>query len=96
MYFAFLIDVFSRMIVGWQIATHMRTDLVLDALEWRSGPASPALTRARGTHRPGSQYSAEDYTQVLDDAACWRRSESVGDCYDNALAESFVDCSRPS
>jgi putative transposase len=44
MYLAFLIDVFSRMIVGWQLATHMRTDLVLDRSAWRWGPGSPALT----------------------------------------------------
>ena len=43
MYFAFLIDVFSRMIVGWQIASHMRTNLMLDG-GWRWAPASPALT----------------------------------------------------
>ncbi len=44
MYLAFLIDVFSRMIVGWQLATYMRTDLVLDALRMALGTGSPALT----------------------------------------------------
>jgi putative transposase len=43
MYFAFLIDVFSRMIVGWQIATHMRTDLVLDALRMALGIRRPGV-----------------------------------------------------
>ena len=51
MYFAFLIDVFSRMIVGWQLACHMRTDLVLDALRM-----------ALGTRRPGVEVQLVQHT----------------------------------
>lgn len=91
-YFAFVIDVFSRKVVGWQIASHMRTSLVQDALEMalglRWGGADAWLVHH--TDR-GSQYTSEDYTQVLDDAGVLASLGSVGDCYDNALAESFVD-----
>lgn len=92
LFFAFIIDVFSRMIVGWQLAAHMRTDLVLDALRMALG------LRARGAEfqlvhhtDQGSQYVSCDYGQVLDDAHVLASVGTVGDCYDNALAESFVD-----
>ena len=92
MYFAFLIDVFSRMIVGWQIATHMRCDLVLDALRMALGTRQPGADVQLVQHTDqGSQYTAEDYTQVLSDHDVLASVGSVGDCFDNALAESFVD-----
>ena len=91
-YFAFLIDVFSRMIVGWQIASHMRTDLVLDALRMALGTRQPGAEVQLVQHTDqGSQYTAEDYTQELDDHRVLASVGSVGDCFDNALAESFVD-----
>ena len=92
MYFAFLIDVFSRMVVGWQIATHMRCDLVLDALRMALGTRRPGADVQLVAHTDrGSQYTAEDYTQVLDDHLVLASVGSVGDCYDNALSESFLD-----
>ena len=92
LYFAFLIDVFSRMIVGWQIASHMRTDLVLDALRMALGTRQPGADLQLVQHTDqGSQYTAEDYTQELDDHRVLASVGSVGDAYDNALAESFVD-----
>ena len=92
MYFAFLIDVFSRMIVGWQIACHMPTDLVLDALRMALGTRRPGAEVQLVAHTDqGSQYTAEDYTQVLDDHLVLASVGSVGDCYDNALSESFLD-----
>jgi putative transposase len=91
-YFSFVIDVFSRRIVGWQLANHMRTDLVLDALRM-------ALSRRRRgadvelVHHSdaGSQYTSIDFTQTLDDNDVLGSIGSVGDAYDNAMAESFVD-----
>jgi putative transposase len=91
-FFSFVIDVFSRRVVGWQFARHMRTDLVLDALRM-------ALTRRHAgadvelVHHSaaGSQYTSYAFTQVLDDHAVLASIGSVGDAYDNALAESFVD-----
>jgi putative transposase len=91
-FFSFVIDVFSRRVVGWQFAGHMRTDLVLDALRM-------ALTRRHAgadlelVHHSdaGSQYTSYAFTQVLDDYTVLASIGSVGDAYDNALAESFVD-----
>ena len=92
MYFAFLIDVFSRMVVGWQIATHVRCDLVLDALRMALGTRRPGADVQLVAHTDrGSQYTAEDYMQVLDDHLVLASVGSVGDCYDNALSESFLD-----
>jgi putative transposase len=91
-YFAFIIDAFSRMIVGWQLATHMRTDLVLDALRMALATRSPGADFTLVAHTDaGSQYTSEDYTQELDDARVLASVGSVGDAYDNAMAESFVD-----
>jgi putative transposase len=91
-FFSFVIDVYSRRIVGWQFAGHMRTDLVLDALRM-------ALTRRRHgadvdlIHHSdaGSQYTSLAFQQVLDDHHVLGSIGSVGDAYDNAMAESFVD-----
>jgi len=92
LYFAFVIDVFSRMIVGWQLACHMRTDLVLDALRMALATRTPGADFTLVAHTDqGSQYVSEDYTQQLDDAKVLASVGSVGDAYDNALAESFVD-----
>ena len=92
MYLAFLIDVFSRMIVGWQLASHMRRDLVLDALRMALGIRRPGADFLLVVHTDqGSQYTSEDHTQLLDDHRVLASVGSVGDCYDNALSESFVD-----
>lgn len=92
LYFAFVIDVFSRRIVGWQLASHMRTDLVLDALRMALGTRQPGADFTLITHSDaGSQYTSYDYTQVIDDHRVLASVGSVGDAYDNAMAESFVD-----
>jgi putative transposase len=92
LYFAFLIDVFSRMIIGWQLASQMRTDLVLDAVRMALGTRQPGAEFRLVAHTDrGSQYTSTDYTQVLDDHQVLASVGSVGDAYDNALAESFVD-----
>ena len=91
-YFSFIIDVFSRKIVGWQFASHMRTDLVLDALRMALGTRDLGADFALVQHTDhGSQYLSYDYAQVLDDHKVLASVGSVGDAYDNALAESFVD-----
>jgi putative transposase len=92
LFFAFVIDVYSRMIVGWQLAGHMRTTLVLDALRMALGLRAPGADFQLVAHTDhGSQYTSEDYTQQLDDAKVLASVGTVGDAYDNALAESFVD-----
>ncbi len=92
LFFSFVIDVFSRRIVGWQLASHMRTDLVLDALRMALGTRQLGADFALVQHTDhGSQYMSHDYAQVLDDHRVLASVGSVGDAYDNALAESFVD-----
>jgi putative transposase len=91
-YFAFVIDAFSRKVVGWQLAPHMRTDLVLDALRMALGQREHGADFALVAHTDrGSQYTSVDYTQELTDHGVLASVGSVGDAYDNALAESFVD-----
>jgi putative transposase len=91
-FFSFVIDAYSRMIVGWQFANHMRTDLVLDALRMALHQRQPGADVSLVAHSDaGSQYTAFDYKQVLDDHDVLGSIGTVGDAYDNAAAESFVD-----
>jgi transposase InsO family protein len=91
-YFAFVIDAFSRRVVGWQLASHMRTDLVLDALRMALGQRDRGADFELVAHTDrGSQYTSADYPQELDDHGVLASVGSVGDAYDNAMAESFVD-----
>jgi putative transposase len=91
-FLAFVIDAFSRRIVGWQLAPHMRTTLVLDALRMALHQRGPGADVALVHHSDrGSQYTSIDYTQELTDHGVLASVGSVGDAYDNALAESFVD-----
>ena len=92
LFFSFVIDAFSRKIVGWQLASHMRTDLVLDALRMALAQREPGADVELVHHSDrGSQYTSIDYTQTLDDHGVLASVGSVGDAYDNAMAESFVD-----
>jgi putative transposase len=91
-FFAFVIDVFSRKVVGWQLASHMRTDLVLDALRMALGRRDHGADLELVAHTGrGSQYTSADYTQELTDHGVLASVGTVGDAYDNAMAESFVD-----
>jgi putative transposase len=90
--FAFVVDVWSRKVVGWQLASNMRTTLVLDALRMALGQRRPGADVALVHHSDrGSQYTSIDYSQTLSDHRVLQSVGSVGDAYDNALAESFVD-----
>jgi len=92
LFFSFVIDAYSRRIVGWQFASHMRTDLVLDALRMALHQRAPGADVSLVAHSDaGSQYTSFDYTQTLDDAGVLGSIGTVGDAYDNATAESFVD-----
>ena len=91
-FFSFVVDVYSRRIVGWQLASHMRTSLVQDALDMAAGSRRPdqdALTIHHSDR--GSQYTCGDFTQALEDHDILASLGSTGDAYDNAMAESFVD-----
>jgi len=91
-FFSFVIDVFSRKVVGWQFAAHMRTTLVLDALKMALSTRA-RVHEVRLIHHSdrGSQYLSGDYTQTLTDNDVLASVGSTGDAYDNSLAESFVD-----
>jgi len=91
-YLAFILDCYSRMIVGWQLATHLRTNLVLDALEMANGLRQPNAGLIAHSDR-GSQYTSITYTGRLDELGAAPSVGSRGDAYDNAMAEAW---SRPS
>ncbi|HDL6964546.1 TPA: IS3 family transposase, partial [Yersinia enterocolitica] len=87
-YVAFIIDVFAGVIVGWRVSSTMETSLVLDALEqalWARKPGSAVIHHSDR----GSQYVSLAYTPRLKDAGVMASVGSVGDSYDNALAESI-------
>jgi putative transposase len=91
-YLAFVLDAFSRKVVGWQLASHLRTDLVLDALRMALAQREPGADFELVAHSDrGSQYTYADYTQELDDHGVLASVGSGGGAYDNAMAESFVD-----
>jgi putative transposase len=90
-YVAFAIDVFSRMIVGWRAARTMKTDLPLDALDmalWNRGRAGEHLTGLVHHSDAGSQYTSIRYTDRLIEAGLQASIGTIGDSYDNALAET--------
>ncbi|PIJ55820.1 hypothetical protein BMH30_00285 [Leucobacter sp. OLES1] len=92
-YVAFIFDVFSRRIVGWRAATRMTTDLVLDTLEcaiWaRSQDGVTSLSGLIQHNDAGSQYTSLAFTQRLIGTGVVSVG-SVGDVYDNAMAESQI------
>jgi transposase InsO family protein len=91
-FFSFVIDAYSRRIVGWQFAAHTRTTLVLDALRMALHQRQPGADVALIQHTDaGSQYTSYDYTQTLSDHGVLASIGTVGDALDNAVAESFVD-----
>ncbi|MCY7412779.1 MAG: IS3 family transposase [Salinibacterium sp.] len=88
-YVAFVIDVFSRRIVGWRASASMRTDLALDALEQAVYDRETDGTLVHHSDR-GSQYVSIRYTERLAAAGIEASVGSRGDAYDNALAESVI------
>ena len=88
-YVAFVIDVFSRRIVGWRASTSMRTDLALDALEQAVYDRETDAGLVHHSDR-GSQYLSIRYTERLAAAGIEASVGTRGDAYDNALAESVI------
>jgi len=93
-YVAFVIDVFSRFIVGWRVSRSLRTDLALDALE-QALHARPTTEDLVHHSDRGSQYLSIRYTERLAEAGIEASVGSVGDSYDNALAESVIGLYKP-
>jgi putative transposase len=91
-YAAFIIDVFSRMVVGWQISQSLRSDLAIEALEmavWNRTRAGQVLDGLIHHSDRGVQYLSIRYSERLDDNDIVASVGSRGDSYDNAMAESF-------
>ncbi|CAJ1496469.1 IS3 family transposase [[Mycobacterium] kokjensenii] len=87
-YVCFITDAFSRMIVGWRVASHMRTTMVLDAIEmarWSRGNTLPGL---RCHSDAGAQFTCIRYGERLAEIGAVPSIGTVGDSYDNALAET--------
>jgi putative transposase len=87
-YVCFIVDAFSRMIVGWRVAAHMRTDMVLDALEMARWSRGTQLEGLRCHSDAGSQFTSVRYGERLAELGAVPSIGSVGDSYDNALAET--------
>jgi len=88
LYLAVVLDVFSRRIIGWAMADHLRTDLVVSALDmalWNRRPDQGVIHHS--DH--GCQYTSIAFGQRCREAGVQPSMGSVGDCYDNAITESF-------
>ena len=89
LYVAFIIDVYARRIVGWQVSRTMQTDFVLDALEQALHARQPDRDSLIHHSDRGSQYVSIRYTERLAEAGIEPSVGSRGDSYDNALAETI-------
>jgi putative transposase len=89
LYLAVLLDAGTRRVVGWAMAEHLRTELAIAALQMALTNRCPAAGLIHHTDR-GSQYTAQAYQARLAAHQVRPSLSRAGDCYDNALAESFI------
>jgi len=89
LYLAPVLDLYSRMVVGWAMADHMETSLVKDALCMALARRSPSPGWIHHSDQ-GSQYTSEIYQQHLTEHQCQVSMSRTGNCYDNATMESFI------
>ena len=89
-YVCFIVDVFSRLIVGWRVAAHMRTDMVLDALEMARASRGTRIKGLTVHSDAGSQFTSVRWGERLAELGAVPSVGSVGDSYDNALAETVI------
>jgi putative transposase len=88
-YVCFIVDAFSRRIVGWRVATNMKTDMVLDAVEMARRSRGGRRLVGLVTHSDaGSQFTSVRFTERLDEIGARPSIGTVADSYDNALAET--------
>ncbi len=88
LYLATVIDLYSRQVIGWSMADHMKAKLVNDALTmaiWKRKPAKGLIWHSDR----GSQYASESHRNILKDHGIIQSMSKKGDCWDNAVAESF-------
>src|SRR5689334_9816193 len=88
LYLAAVLDVFSRRIVGWAMANHMREELVEEALRFALAGRQPSEGLLHHSDQ-GSQYTSDDYLALLTEHHITVSMSRTGDCYDNAMMESF-------
>jgi putative transposase len=88
LYLSTIIDCFSRRVIGWAMADHLRTELPLTALRMALARRNPSGTLIHHTDR-GCQYTSEAYTNVLASHGVRSSLSRPGNCWDNAVAESF-------
>jgi len=88
LYLAVVLDLFSRRVIGWSMAEHLRTELVLRALRMALGQRAPSPDLTHHSDR-GCQYASQAYREVLDAHGIQCSMSRKGDCWDNAVAESF-------
>jgi len=88
LYLAAVIDVCSRKIVGWSMAEHLRTELCSEALDMALRSRTPGSDLLHHSDR-GVQYASVDYQRLLQTHGVRVSMSRVGDCYDNAMMESF-------
>lgn len=88
-YLAFVLDLFSRRVVGWSMRTDLKTELVLDALNMAIDNRRPSVGLVHHSDQ-GSQYTSLAFGKRLRESGIVASTGSVGDAYDNAAAESFV------
>jgi putative transposase len=89
LYLAVVLDLCSRAVVGWSMADHMRAELVQQALSMAIGQRQPAIGLLMQTDR-GRQYGAASYRQLLAQHGMQASMSRKGNCWDNAVAASFV------
>ncbi len=89
LYLAGVLDCFSRKIVGWSMADHLETDLVSDALKMALRHRGPVEEKLLHHSDRGVQYASEDYQHLLSRHGITASMSGCGDCYDNAMMESF-------
>jgi putative transposase len=87
-YVCFIVDAYSRMIVGWRVAGHMRTEMVLDAIEMARWSRGVRIDGLRCHSDAGSQFTSVRYGERLAELGAVPSIGTVGDSYDNALAET--------
>ena len=87
-YVCFIVDAYSRMIVGWRVAAHMRTTMVLDAIEMARWSRGNTLTGLTCHSDAGSQFTSIRYGERLAEIGAVPSIRTIGDSFDNALAET--------
>ena len=88
LYLAVILDLYSRKVVGWSMDSRLKRDLVLDAPKMALGQRTPAPDLMHHSDR-GSQYASADFQRVLRHQGITCSMSGAGNCYDNAVAESF-------